>query len=238
MKGIIWGTRAEEWRAIAGNDVTEYLSKLLSQNGVFSCTSSAGLEVVNDIKEKLGQVAMDKKQYKHIFDEYDYNQRIWEERDYELPDGVVLNVGQERFQSVGLMFHAGLIGQDWAEGIHRCLDYSINKCDIDIRKELYGNIVLSGGNTLFDGICVRLQQEMKSLAPDGMDVNIVAAPERKYSAWIGGSILASLSGFEEMWISREEYEEEGPRVVIRKCLNGSESGDGWGPYAWKFWLGS
>ena len=95
---------------------------------------------------------------------------------------------------------------------------TIMKCDIDIRKDLYANIVLSGGTTMFPGISERMHQEITNLAPASIKVKIVAPPERKYSVWIGGSILASLSTFQSMWISKEEYDEAGPSIVHRKCF--------------------
>lgn len=92
------------------------------------------------------------------------------------------------------------------------------KCDLDIRKDLYGNIVMSGGTTMYAGISDRMQKEITALAPSSMKVKIVAPPERKYSVWIGGSILASLSTFQQMWISKQEYDESGPALVHRKCF--------------------
>lgn len=95
---------------------------------------------------------------------------------------------------------------------------SIYKCDLDIRRDLYGNVVLSGGTTMYPGIADRMQKELTSLSPSSMKVKIVAPPERKYSVWIGGSILASLSTFQNMWISKQEYDESGPGIVHRsKC---------------------
>ncbi|CAJ0963007.1 unnamed protein product, partial [Mesorhabditis belari] len=91
-------------------------------------------------------------------------------------------------------------------------------CDIDIRKDLYANNVLSGGTTMYPGIADRMQKEISGLAPSSMKVKIVAPPERKYSVWIGGSILASLSTFQQMWISKQEYDETGPSIVHRKCF--------------------
>ena len=85
-------------------------------------------------------------------------------------------------------------------------------------KDLYGNIVLSGGTTMFEGIDARMEKEIKALAPQSMKIKIVAPPERKYSVWIGGSILASLSTFQQMWISKQEYDESGPQIVHRKCF--------------------
>jgi actin len=74
------------------------------------------------------------------------------------------------------------------------------KCDVDIRKDLYGNIVLSGGSTMFPGIADRMSKEITSLAPSSMKIKVVAPPERKYSVWIGGSILASLSTFQQVCV--------------------------------------
>lgn len=92
---------------------------------------------------------------------------------------------------------------------------SIFKCDLDIRRDLYGNVVLSGGTTMFPGIADRMQKELSALAPTSMKTKIVAPPERKYSVWIGGSILASLSTFQSMWVSKQEYDESGPGIVHR-----------------------
>uniref|UniRef100_A0A674P655 Actin, alpha cardiac n=1 Tax=Takifugu rubripes TaxID=31033 RepID=A0A674P655_TAKRU len=95
---------------------------------------------------------------------------------------------------------------------------TIMKCDIDIRKDLYANNVLSGGTTMYPGIADRMQKEITALAPSTMKIKIIAPPERKYSVWIGGSILASLSTFQQMWISKQEYDEAGPSIVHRKCF--------------------
>uniref|UniRef100_A0A8C7G2Y7 Actin alpha 1, skeletal muscle n=2 Tax=Oncorhynchus TaxID=8016 RepID=A0A8C7G2Y7_ONCKI len=94
----------------------------------------------------------------------------------------------------------------------------IMKCDIDIRKDLYANNVLSGGTTMYPGIADRMQKEITALAPSTMKIKIIAPPERKYSVWIGGSILASLSTFQAMWITKQEYDEAGPSIVHRKCF--------------------
>jgi len=103
-------------------------------------------------------------------------------------------------------------------GIHESTYNSIMKCDIDIRKDLYANIVLSGGTTMYPGIADRMQKEITTLSPATMKVKVIAPPERKYSVWIGGSILSSLSTFASMWITKEEYDESGPSIVHRKCF--------------------
>ncbi|XP_074874128.1 actin-like protein 8 isoform X5 [Carettochelys insculpta] len=103
-------------------------------------------------------------------------------------------------------------------GIHESTFNSIMKCDIDIRKDLYANTVLSGGSTMYGGIADRMQKEIATLAPSTMKIKIIAPVERKFSVWIGGSILASLSTFQQVWISKQEYEEAGPSIVHRKCF--------------------
>ena len=75
-------------------------------------------------------------------------------------------------------------------------------CDTDIRKKLFDNIVLAGGNSMFTGIADRLSKEVTELAPSNIKVKVISPPERKFSSWIGGSILASLSTFQSMWITK------------------------------------
>eukprot|EP01123_Difflugia_compressa_P002292 TRINITY_DN129_c1_g1_i10.p1 TRINITY_DN129_c1_g1~~TRINITY_DN129_c1_g1_i10.p1 ORF type:complete len:182 (+),score=10.65 TRINITY_DN129_c1_g1_i10:55-600(+) len=125
--------------------------------------------------------------------------------------------GNERFRCPESLFQPSFLGRE-SSGIHECTYNSIMKCDVDIRKDLYGNVVLSGGTTMFAGIADRMQKELVNLAPSTMKIKIIAPPERKYSVWIGGSILSSLSTFGEMWISKEEYDESGPAIVHRKCF--------------------
>jgi len=136
---------------------------------------------------------------------------------YELPDGQVITIGNERFRAPEALFRPHVLGLETG-GIHMAAFNSIMKCDLDIRRDLYGNIVLAGGNTMFPGIADRMLKEVEALAPSSMKIKIIAPPERKYSAWIGGSILASLSAFQPMWISKQEYDESGPSIVQRKCF--------------------
>uniref|UniRef100_A0A2K5I8W6 Uncharacterized protein n=1 Tax=Colobus angolensis palliatus TaxID=336983 RepID=A0A2K5I8W6_COLAP len=121
-------------------------------------------------------------------------------------------VGHPRHQGVMPSF----LGMESC-GIHETTFNSIMKCDVDIRKDLYANTVLSGGTTMYPGIAHRMQKEITALAPSAMKIKIIAPPERRYSVWIGGSILASLSTFQQMWIIKQEYDESGPSIVHRKC---------------------
>lgn len=139
------------------------------------------------------------------------------EKSYELPDGEVITIGNERFRCTEVLFQPSFLGKE-PYGIHHATHNSIMKCDMDNRKSLYSNIVLSGGNTMYPGFPERLNKDITALAPSTMNVKVVAPPERRFSVWIGGSVLASLQNFQKMWISKQEYKESGPTIVHSKCV--------------------
>lgn len=190
---------------VAGRDVTEELQKLLRKSGhVFH--TSAEKEVVKNIKEKTCYVALDPKKEEKEW--HNASNRSGESKasEYVLPDGKKLKIGPERFRAPEILFDPELIGLEWP-GLHQIVVDSISRTDMDLRKQLFGNIVLSGGSTMIKGFGDRLLHEVQRLAVKDMRIKIFAPPERLYSTWIGGSILAGLSTFRKMYVTIDDWHE-------------------------------
>ncbi|ODN79737.1 actin-2 [Cryptococcus amylolentus CBS 6039] len=192
---------------LAGRDITDHLQLLLRKSG-HNLHTSAEKEVVRTIKEKTCYLAMNPAK-----EEKDQG-GAWEE--FRLPDGKVIQLGTERFLAPEILFNPEIVGQEYP-GVHQVIVDSINRTDLDLRKSLFSNIVLSGGSTLCTGFGDRLLNEVKKLALKDVKLKIYAPPERKYSTWIGGSILAGLSTFKKMWVSADEYKED-PDIIHKKAF--------------------
>ena len=197
---------------IAGRDVTEYLQLLLRKSGyVFS--TSAEKEVVRMMKEKVGYVTLDPRKEEKEWSQLG-GRGEGKVAEYVLPDGQKMKVGPERWRAPELLFDPEIIGSEYP-GVHQIVVDAINRTDMDLRKNLFGNIVLSGGSTLTKGFGDRLLHEVQRLAVKDMRIKIFAPPERKYSTWIGGSILAGLSTFRKMWVNMDEWHEN-PEIIHTK----------------------
>lgn len=194
---------------IAGRDVTEHLMLQLRRTGnVFH--TSAEREVVRTIKEQECYVALEPQKEEQ---EHDAGELC----PFRLPDGTEISLGAERFRSPEILFKPAIVGMEYP-GIHELLAKSIQRADLDLRMTLFSQIVLSGGSTMFRGFGERLLSEIRRLAPRDIRIRISAPPERKFSTWMGGSMLANLGTFKKMWMSKEEYEEEGPALLHRNAL--------------------
>ncbi|MCJ1357001.1 MAG: Actin-like protein [Icmadophila ericetorum] len=197
---------------VAGRDVTEYMQTLLRKSGYVFHTS-AEKEVVRQIKEKTSYVAKDPKK-----EEKDWLVTVGRTdtkvMDYILPDGNRIKIGPERFRAPEILFDPEIIGLEYP-AVHQIVVDAINRTDLDLRKSLFANIVLSGGTTLTKGFGDRLLHEVQRLAVKDMRIKIFAPPERIYSTWIGGSILAGLSTFRKMWVSIDDWHEN-PEIIHTK----------------------
>ncbi|KAM3827933.1 actin, cytoplasmic type 5-like [Vipera latastei] len=194
---------------LCGEDLTDVLLQMLNERGYHIKPEER--ETVEDIKEKFCYVALDFEK------EMAAGTPASLEKQYELPDGQVITIGSERFRCPEALFEAGFAGKMCC-GIHESLFNAVMKCEQDLRRTLWKNVVLAGGTSMFPGFVERLQPEVEALDPRNTEMKIFAPSNRTYSAWVGGSILASLSHFQHMCISKQEYEEFGPAVVHQKCL--------------------
>jgi actin-like protein 6A len=153
---------------------------------------------------------------------------------YELPDGQEIQIGPQRFSIPELLFNPtlakgfGEVGNDMlsqlpeagAKGLPQLVTECIDKCDVDARRELYNGIVLTGGTSLFTSLRERIEKEVTNMAPSMMKVRVTSPAnpiERRYSTWIGGSILSSLGTFQQMWMSKSEYKEHGSGLIHKKA---------------------
>jgi len=142
---------------------------------------------------------------------------------HEFPNGYNDEFGSERFKIPEALFDPSglrLPGGGTMLGAAHVVTTSVGMCDVDLRPSLYGNVVVTGGNTLLAGYNDRLNRDLGMKTPSTMRFKLISAngpQERRYGSWIGGSILASLGSFQQMWISKQEYEESGKQQVDRKC---------------------
>ena len=208
-----------------GRRLTDYLVKILMERGcpLSTSTKAASLEAnscASGIKEKCGYVALDFEEEM----EKSFNASHLYEKEYVLPSGETIRVGNERFRCAEGLFQSSFVLDipdylaDFTScGIHELIYNSIMKSDHDIRRDVYNNIVLCGGSTMFPGLTDRLQKELVNLAPPQFKVRVVAPPVRRFGPWLGGSILASMSS--NIWLTKALYEEEGPPVVHKVCIS-------------------
>ncbi|KAL4480379.1 hypothetical protein ABPG74_020895 [Tetrahymena malaccensis] len=172
--------------------------------------------VFKDIKERMCYVARD-----YYVDVNGPTLLSLEEKSYELPDGSILEINNsQRYKPTEIIFNPSIIGDD-SMSIPEMMIDTLHRCDVEFQEELYRNIVLCGGSSLFRGYLPRIEKELLNEVTNTInrkDINFVQNTHRRYSAWIGGSMLGSLSTFQNLAITKNEYEEnpESKMSIIHK----------------------
>jgi actin len=189
---------------MGGRHLDDYLNKILFEKG-YEFTTPLEMELLAKIKETLCEVKKDSR-----------DESI-EPKTYFLPDDSVVRLHYERHWIPEVIFDPSKIDIN-KPGLHKCCFKSIMKSITDIRPEMFGNIVLAGGNTLFPNFKERLENEIRLQAPLKTEVKIDDAKHRMFSSWIGGSIIGNMDTFQYLCITRKEYEEQGVRIVHNKTF--------------------
>ena len=202
---------AVEKMDIAGRILTNYMGKLMLEQG-HSMTSSSEFEILKDMKEKTCYVAQD-----YVAEIEAAKTSAEKDVQYTMPDKAVVTIpASVRMSCPELLFDPSKDGLT-VKSMPELAWASVTASDIDVRKELCKNVIMSGGSTMYEGIPDRLKSELVSKAPSGAEIRVVAAADRKYAVWKGGSTLASLSTFKSSWVTAEDYNEHGAAVIHRKC---------------------
>jgi len=201
---------------IAGREVTNHIVELLAYEGI----GQQGVE--SSWRQTIGLMLKEQMCFVSYNPKADYKKATKSDElamTYFLPDGQALAINTPRFMGPEAIFMPSLIREgDETPGMHKLVHAAIQECDMDIRRELYMTIVLSGGNTLFPGLPERLQKEVFKLVNKKCLVMVEDPDDRYYSVWDGASVLTALPTFDNQWITRADYVDAGSRVVHRKCL--------------------
>ena len=196
-----------------GGDVTEYLKNLLKKRG-YHFYNSTEYRLVRDIKENScfcypNNANNDIEETKRSANKNPNN--------YYLPDGSCILIGDEKLLAPEILFNPEYIGKEYLSFPDMIIN-SINKVDIQIRLKSYENILLSGGNTCFNALNEQLHSELKNKVIKNMKININKSEKPKYSCWIGGNIISTLEIFKKMWVTKNDWNEKGSKVVHVKTI--------------------
>ena len=149
------------------------------------------------IKEQFSEILPSSQAFEELI-----SKKEKDKKEFILPDGNTVELGDEIYEIPESIFNPNIM-EIQSENLPKCIVNSINRCDISTRKELFNNIILGGGNTFIKGFDTRLKSEIDAIKK--RNCGIINLEERKYSAWIGASIISSLSNFNKKWISKSDY---------------------------------
>lgn len=193
------------------------MTALINRASNLNLDQSNEKEFVKECKEKYCYVSMDP-----LSEGKDFDDGKKPLIDVKLPDDKVVKLGKELYQCPEIMFDPkwgqSLVMNKEYKSLQELVQTSVERVDIGARKSQYENIILSGGSSMYENLAPRLEKEVGKLVPQTMKVKVYAQKDRKYSVWIGGAVLASLSTFKSQWITKEEYDEIGSNVMIKKCI--------------------
>ncbi|MFX1256846.1 MAG: actin, cytoplasmic 2, partial [Promethearchaeota archaeon] len=198
---------------IGGKILTRHMEKILTSTG-FAVDSSIRRELVRVIKEKACFVSLDYKEDLLRSEQY--------EKQYSLPDGATITLSKERFILPEALFNPSMINLEDSP-LPKAIMEVVESCDVDIRPDLWNNIFLSGGSSMFPNLKSRIYQELElELAKKkkkNQGIRIIAPRERTFSVWVGGSILATIPEFSDNWITRAKYFKEGIDFIIKNLIS-------------------
>ena len=136
---------------------------------------------------------------------------------YYLPDGSSISIGDERILAPEILFNPEYIGKEYLSFPDMIIS-SVNKVDIQLKQKSYENILLSGGNTCFNGLYEQLHTELKNKLIKNMKINLNKTDKPQFCCWIGGNIISTLEIFKKMWVTRNDWIEKGTKVIHVKTI--------------------
>ena len=192
---------------LGGKDVTEYLQYLLNRKG-YELKNSDGFQITKKIKEEIGEVSINGMNFEK-------NNEI--NMKYILPDDSEIDIGEERFLAPEILFNP-LLREFEYPGLQEILVESINKTNVDLKKQLYNSILLSGGNMKMKGMKERIHKEIKKLSPKNIKVRLQIPSNPENCAWIGANIISSMDISKDMWISKREWFETDASIINTRTI--------------------
>lgn len=196
---------------IAGKDINDILINLLIKNGQV-------------IDSKMQKQSIIKAKESFCFLRHDNEDEIEkkkeeETKEWELPDKKKITINKERFQATEVIFDPKQFAYDYPN-FQELFKKTVKGIDSDLREIMLANIIFNGGTTLIKGFKSRVTQEIEQAGQDyEFKKKVHTYPEAQFMAWLGGSILTSLTNFENLWITKAEYKEEGKATIVhKKCF--------------------